>query len=76
MPRADFQQFYYRNVALGEGCGCAEQIISTRDMDARAHAQKMLRNPSKRPLRMLARWLGRVIRRPVARSERATASGR
>ena len=32
----DFERFYYEKVALGESCGCAEQIIGTRDLDARA----------------------------------------
>ena len=33
MSRNSFERFYYEKVALGEGCGCAEQIIGTRDLD-------------------------------------------
>ena len=28
-----FEAFYYRKVGLGEGCGCAERVIDTRDLD-------------------------------------------
>ncbi len=31
-----FEKFYYNNVALGEGCGCAEKVIDV--YDARAGA--------------------------------------
>lgn len=31
-PRSDsFENFYYTNVALGEGCGCAEKVIDVHD---------------------------------------------
>ncbi|MDX1710205.1 MAG: hypothetical protein R3316_03605 [Rhodovibrionaceae bacterium] len=29
-----FEKFYYEKVALGESCGCAEQIIATRDLES------------------------------------------
>ena len=28
-----FDRFYLQKVALGEGCGCAEQVIRMRDID-------------------------------------------
>ena len=36
MPENSFERFYLEKVALGEGCGCAEQVIGTRDLDRRA----------------------------------------
>jgi len=35
MANTDFERFYYTHVALGEGCGCAEQTITPRDLEAR-----------------------------------------
>ena len=29
----DFEKFYYRYVASGEGCGCAERIIDMHEID-------------------------------------------
>ena len=34
MREDSFERFYYQKVALSEGCGCAEHIIATRDLDA------------------------------------------
>ena len=34
--RGSFERFYLEKVAVGEGCGCSEQIIGMRDMDARS----------------------------------------
>ena len=45
MPQQDFERFYYSKVALGESCGCAEQIIGTRDLDARAD-EAAIREPA------------------------------
>ncbi len=36
MQRQSFERFYLEKVAVGEGCGCSEQIIGMRDMDARS----------------------------------------
>lgn len=36
MAGDSFERFYYRNVAISEGCGCAEQIIGSRDVAERA----------------------------------------
>lgn len=47
MQRKSFERFYLEKVAVGEGCGCSEQIIGMRDMDARAQRatlQKAVRN--------------------------------
>ncbi len=30
-----FERFYLEKIAIGEGCGCAEQAIGMLDMDAR-----------------------------------------
>ena len=32
--RESFERFYYEKVALGEGCGCAEHVTRTRELDA------------------------------------------
>ena len=36
MARKDFERFYLEKVAIGEGCGCAEQAIGMRDLDRQA----------------------------------------
>ena len=33
MPRQNFEKFYYSKVALGEGCGCAERVIDTHEIE-------------------------------------------
>lgn len=33
MGEQSFEKFYYSRVALGEGCGCAEMVIRTRELD-------------------------------------------
>lgn len=33
MRSQSFERFYYERVALSESCGCAEQVINTRDLD-------------------------------------------
>ena len=33
---ADFEKFYFRYVASGEGCGCAERIIDNYEMNRQA----------------------------------------
>jgi hypothetical protein len=45
-----FERFYLEKVAIGEGCGCAEQAISMLDMEARSQkiaVQIRLREPTK-----------------------------
>ena len=32
----DFQSFYFRKVATGEGCGCAERIIDVHEFNRTA----------------------------------------
>ncbi|MDD9921767.1 MAG: hypothetical protein OXQ92_05735 [Boseongicola sp.] len=34
-PR-DFEKFYFRYVATGEGCGCAERIIDNHELDRKS----------------------------------------
>jgi len=33
MSEPDFQKFYYRHVANGEGCGCAERVIDVHEFN-------------------------------------------
>ena len=35
MPGRCFERFYSEKIAPGEGCGCAEQSVGTRDPEAR-----------------------------------------
>ena len=72
MAGGDFERFYYRNVAISEGCGCAEQIIGSRDVSERAGAERAPKNlprarhPGFRPsrLRRLVAFLRRLTLRP------------
>ncbi|WP_299351583.1 hypothetical protein [uncultured Shimia sp.] len=48
MREHDFQKFYYRKVALGEGCGCAERVIDVHEFD-RLSSKPRLRGLSNRP---------------------------
>lgn len=34
MKARSFERFYYERVALSELCGCAEQVINIRDLEA------------------------------------------
>jgi len=34
MRPQSFERFYYERVALSESCGCAEQVINIRELDA------------------------------------------
>ena len=60
MASNSFERFYYQKIALGEGCGCAEQLISTRDLDARAQKAALQRALRKTRGNRLA-WLARLI---------------
>jgi hypothetical protein len=42
MNRTSFERFYLRNV-LNEGCGCAEQIIGTRELERRLQDEALKR---------------------------------
>lgn len=39
----DFTAFYFRNVATGEGCGCAERVIDVHELNRLAEARKLPR---------------------------------
>lgn len=39
-----FEDFYYKNVGLGEGCGCAEKIIDVHEFNRLAGRSKRI-NP-------------------------------
>jgi hypothetical protein len=41
-----FEKFYYNNVALGEGCGCAEKVIDVYDAKAGAPAVELTKSHS------------------------------
>ena len=67
MAGDSFERFYYRNVAISEGCGCAEQIIGSRTVAERAakglsRRQRTGYRPSR--LRRLAAFLRRLTARP------------
>jgi hypothetical protein len=42
MDRTSFERFYLRNV-LNEGCGCAEQIIGTHELERRLQDEALKR---------------------------------
>lgn len=62
MRRNSFERFYYEKVALGECCGCAEQVIRTRDLDALSQ-QAALRTASYEGHSGCFAWLARFFRR-------------
>ena len=37
----NFSDFYYKNVASGEGCGCAEKIIDVHEFNRLAGVPKL-----------------------------------
>jgi len=62
MASNSFERFYYEKIALGEGCGCAEQIIGTRDLERRAR-EAALGGASEQGRGGSLAWLGRLFRR-------------
>ena len=42
MRKNDFTDFYYKNVATGEGCGCAEKVIDVYEFNRLAGKPKHL----------------------------------
>jgi hypothetical protein len=40
-PKQDFTDFYYKNVATGEGCGCAERVIDVHEFNRLAGLPKL-----------------------------------
>ncbi len=66
MKRETFASFYLRKVALNEGCGCAEQIIGTRDIEARAGAAALHRGAGQGVPRGLRARLRRLFGRAKA----------
>lgn len=57
----DFERFYYEKVALGESCGCAEQVIAMYDIEARARDAESRRHPAR--VRSMLRTVIDLIRR-------------
>ncbi len=62
MRSNSFERFYYEKVALSEGCGWAEQIIGTRDLEARAH-ETAVESASDGGHGDRFAWLARLFRR-------------
>ncbi len=60
-----FETFYYRKVGLGEGCGCAERIIDTRDFDRQAGPRRWPVMPARFSWRQFAAKYG-LLSRPDA----------
>lgn len=50
----DFTAFYFRNVATGEGCGCAERVIDVAEVNRLAEARKLPRASLRDVLRGIA----------------------
>ena len=71
--RGSFERFYLEKVAVGEGCGCSEQIIGMRDMDALSR-QAALRKAARDGDGARWSWIRRFFRRRagVTRSAGAT----
>ena len=40
-PGQDFEKFYYKHVANGEGCGCAEKVIDVHEFNRLAGMPKL-----------------------------------
>lgn len=40
-PSQDFSKFYYKHVASGEGCGCAEKVIDVHEFNRLAGRPKL-----------------------------------
>ena len=64
MARGSFESFYLRKVALNEGCGCAEQIIGTRDLERQSAAEALKRTAAAAD-DSGGGWLKRWFRRPL-----------
>jgi hypothetical protein len=62
MRRQSFERFYLEKVAVGEGCGCAEQAIGMRDMDSRSRNRALQGKEPSSPDRRWS-WLKRLIQR-------------
>ena len=56
----DFEKFYYRYVASGEGCGCAERIIDVHEINRLSSLRdKATLSPGTRMWRRLKRLFTR-----------------
>ena len=65
MKHRPFERFYLEKVAIGEGCGCAEQAIGMLDMEARSRAiaeKRRLQSPTPRLWHRLLGFLRRTNR--------------
>lgn len=66
MREKSFERFYLEKVAVGEGCGCAEQAIGMRDMDARSRKAKVREGAFARSVHRWG-WLRDIFRRKKLR---------
>lgn len=73
MKQQSFERFYLQNVALGEGCGCAEHVTRIRELDALGETIRRRRSFAlAAPVGLLAR-LRRLAGMIVARPSRPAA---
>jgi hypothetical protein len=66
-----FEKFYFEKVALGEGCGCAEHVTRTRELDtlsARLASGRVSTDESRRPLLRLRQLVRRLFTRFAAKA--------
>lgn len=66
MKNNSFEKFYYEKIALGEGCGCAEQIISAYDLDRRSREAAMQKKLPENDSGCRS-WFSRLFRQPGRR---------
>jgi hypothetical protein len=69
VQRDSFEKFYFEKVALGEGCGCAEHVTRTRELDAlsaRLASGRASPEESRRPLLWARRLVRRLFAKPAA----------
>ncbi|MCP4329028.1 MAG: hypothetical protein GY791_11390 [Alphaproteobacteria bacterium] len=60
MPRNSFEKFYLEKAALGEGCRCAEMVVTQHELEENASRRDIgERLPPVRvgPWRRFRRWL-------------------
>lgn len=62
MQRQSFERFYLERIAIGEGCGCAEQAIGMHDMDARSRELALQEGTRTNPDDRWA-WFRHIFRR-------------
>ena len=73
MKQQSFETFYYKNVASGEGCGCAEKVIDVHEFNRLAGQTRprlpLFKLPSRAGFRRFLQKAG-LTSRPVRRVSR------